>query len=285
MLSDNPEERPTALECADFFEKLNEKMKLDSSDIEREAQKKGVITPRLQINRELIQLEIDANVLQKEIRKLQSQQQSTEIQKALIEKNKQYESLLDNIQLFVDSLSKTDSPNTFDATNLLISRQKARQEAREEAIFREKNTSRSLKIIAGFVAVGLTIGAIVGAALVVTGVFAPLGATILGGVSFAATIGGGLAFIAAAFGWAIGKVTEPKAIDNKNDELKNELDPPGSGSHGIMVERGLGPNELASPPPAEHQADNQPTPSSSLKSTEEDSASPSSSSSHSPSSF
>jgi len=119
---------------------------------------------------------------------------------------------IEEMQKIVDhrnesSKNKALAQNVIDEIDLLMvldSDEISLNQLLHQASLRRKRAG----IFAGiFAAVGLLIGAGIGAALVATGVFAPLGLGLLGIIGFAAITGGGLAFIGGALGVGVAKAT------------------------------------------------------------------------------
>ncbi|KTD09010.1 Dot/Icm T4SS effector [Legionella gratiana] len=93
---------------------------------------------------------------------------------------------------------------------------KDRSCAEEKMRTSTKSTLHQESLIIGLLAAaGLVIGAGIGATLVATGVFAPLGVGVLGLVAVAGTIGGGLSLISGALGFRVTQFTETPTIETR----------------------------------------------------------------------
>ena len=110
-------------------------------------------------------------------------------------------------------------------------------QAFQEANARPKRVRVSTGALVG---IGLALGVALGLALVATGIFAPFGAGILGAVSLAATLGGGLALISGAFGFGAAKATASAPVNTVLSEHLKKDGPNMESSTAMLVEK-LGP--------------------------------------------
>ena len=100
MMTADEHQRPTAADCVDFFSRIEKKMQLDIDASEKNN------ALRLKLNRLLIEIEVYANTLQKEINTGNQKPNDFLVKHRLIaDKNKKYQQSIDAINLLVKALS------------------------------------------------------------------------------------------------------------------------------------------------------------------------------------